>query len=136
MDYSTAKQGLIGNEKPPVPNGTSGSVLQSAVLGAFDARLGDVDLELVVTHGVVVEHADGLIGFFLGGHGHKGKALRHASALLRGDIHRSDVSRLGEQGLDFILCRGLVQVSYIYASFHLLLLSTLKGTYPAWPEIK
>ncbi len=88
------------------------------VLCAFDAWFGNIDLELVVSHGIVVEHADGLVGLSLGGHGHKCKALRHTGALFRGNFHRSDGSGLCEQGLDFILCGRLVQVSYINSNIH------------------
>ena len=99
-------------------------------LGVFDARLGHIDLELVVSHGIVIEHTDRLIGISLRGHGYKGKAFRRAGALFGGNIHRGDGSSLREQGLDFILCGRLVQVSYINSSFHIFLLS------PAQPEIK
>ncbi len=88
------------------------------VLCAFDAWFGHIDLELVVSHGIVVEHADRLIGLSLGGHGYKGEALRHAGALIYGDIHRGDGSGLCEQGLDFILRGRLVQVSYINSNIH------------------
>lgn len=75
-----------------------------SVLRLSNAWLGNVDLELVLGQGIVIEHDDCLIGICLFGHGHKSEALRHASALIRGDIHRGDGSGLREQGLDFILC--------------------------------
>jgi len=87
-------------------------------LSAFDARLGHIDLELVLSHGIVVEHADGLIRIGLRGHGHKGEALRRAAALIGGEIHRCDGSGLREQGLDFIRCGRLIQVSYVNSGFH------------------
>ena len=92
----------------------------SFVLRVVDARLGNIDLELVVSHGIVIEHADRLIGIFLCRHGHKGKALRQARALIGGNIHRGDGSGLCEQRLDFLLCGRLVQVSYINSSFYII----------------
>ena len=73
-------------------------------LGAFDARLGNIDLEFVVSHVIIVEHADRLISLLLRGHGYKGEALRLAGPLIRGDVHRGDGSGLRKQCLDFILC--------------------------------
>src|SRR6266545_6216338 len=83
-----------------------------------DAWLGDIDLELVVSQGIVVEHADRLIGIHLRGHGCKREALRHASRLVFDEIHRRDGTSLREQGIDFILCGRLAQVSYINSNIH------------------
>ena len=83
-----------------------------------DARLGNIDLELVLCQGVIVEHADGFVGFCLGGHGHEREALRLAGALVHGDFHRRDGSGGGEQGVDLILCGGFIQVSYINSYIH------------------
>jgi hypothetical protein len=73
-------------------------------LRAFDARLGDIDLELVVSQVILVEHADRLISIFLRGHGYEGKAFRLARTLIRSDIYRGHGSGLCKQCLDFILC--------------------------------
>ncbi len=96
------------------------------VLGAFDARLGNIDLERVVGQGIGIEHADRLICISLCGHGHKGEALRHAGALVFDEIHRRDCSSLCEQGLDFILCGRLGQVSYVDSNIHFV--TTFSGT--------
>lgn len=87
-------------------------------LGVFDARFGNIDLERVVGQGIGIEHADRLICISLYGHGHKGEALRHAGALVFDEIHRRDHSSLREQGLDFILCGRLGQVSYVNSNVH------------------
>ena len=71
-----------------------------ALCGAW---LGDVDLELILSQSIIVEHADRFVGVFLCGHGHEREALRLASALVHGDFHRRDGSSGGEQGIDFIL---------------------------------
>ena len=89
-----------------------------SVLCVFDARLGNIDLELVVSQIIIVEHADRLIGISLCGHGYKGEALRHASALILGDFHRGDDSGFGEQGLDFILRGAFIQVPYVNSYIH------------------
>lgn len=83
-----------------------------------DARLGDVDLELVLRHVVLVEHADRLVGIFLRGHGHKGEALRHAGALVFDEVHRRDRPGLREQGFDFIFRGCLCEVSYVNSNIH------------------
>ena len=70
---------------------------------AFDARFGYVDFEFVISQGIGIEHADSLFGLSLLGHGHKGEALRHASALVLDQVHRSNRSGLCEQGIDFFL---------------------------------
>ena len=101
--------------------------MQITVLCAFDARFGDIDLELVVGQVIVIEHADRLIGLCLRRHGHKGEALRHTGSLIRGDIHRGDGSGLCEQSFDFFLCRGLVEVSYINSGFHFIAAFYPKG---------
>jgi len=98
-------------------------VEQGYCIGTFyiklaDARLGDIDLELVFRQGVIIEHADRLVGFFLGGHGYEREALRLAGALVHGDFHRRDGSRGGEQGVDFSLRGGLVQISYVNSYIH------------------
>ena len=83
--------------KHPRSMWNKGIVLQYfLVLDAFDARLGHIDLELIVSHGIVVEHTDRLIGISLRGHGYKGKAFRRAGALFGGDVHRGDCSGLRE----------------------------------------
>ena len=98
-----------------------GIVLQYfLVLDAFDARLGHIDLELIVSHGIVVEHTDRLIRLRLRGHGDKSEALRQARPLVFDKIHRRDGARLRKQGIDFILCGRLVQVSYINSSVHII----------------
>lgn len=74
------------------------------VLRVFNAWFGNIDFELILSYRVIIEHADRLIGIRLDGHGHKGEALRQASALILGNFHRSDGSGLCEQGFDFILC--------------------------------
>jgi len=105
------------------------------VLYLCGARLGDIDLELVLSQGIVVEHADRLVGVFLCGHGHESEALRLARALVHGDFDRRDGSGGCEQGVELILCGGLVQVAYVNANvIHCVLLSAQKGMYPAVPE--
>ncbi len=42
---------------------------------AFYTRLGNVDFEFVLSQGIGIEHADGLLSLSLGRHGHKGKTL-------------------------------------------------------------
>ncbi len=91
------------------------------------AWLGDIDLELVLSQGIVVEHADCLVGVFLCGHGHESEALRLAGALIHGDFDRRDGSSGCEQGVDFILCGRLVQISYVNSYIHFVLLSTREG---------
>jgi hypothetical protein len=104
--------------------------MQCFVLCLCSARLGNIDLELVVSHGIVVEHTDRLIGIRLDGHGHKSETLRQASPLVFDELHRRDGASLRKQGIDFILRGRLVQISYINSSVHIFLLS------PAQPEIK
>src|ERR1044072_8213017 len=55
-----------------------GVVFKFFWLNVSGARLGNIDLELVVSQGIVVEHADRLIGIRLRGHGYKSEALRQA----------------------------------------------------------
>jgi len=90
------------------------------VLRVLGARLGNIDLELVVSQVIVVEHTDRLIGIRLRGHGHKSEAFRQAGALVFDELHRRDGSGLRKQGVDFILCGRLVQVSYINSSIHII----------------
>jgi len=82
------------------------------------AGLGDVDLELAFRQHIVIEHADCLVGFRLGGHRHERKAPRRAGTFVCGDFHRRDGSGGGEQGADFSLRGGLVQVSYVNSNIH------------------
>ena len=68
----------LWNKKPRREAGFARKV--TGLVGKLSARLcsawfGDVDLEFVLSQVIVMEHADGLIGIFLGGHGHEGKAL-------------------------------------------------------------
>ena len=63
---------------------------------AFNARLGNIDLEFVIGQGIGIEHTDRLLCLGLLGHGHKGEAFRHASALVLDQVHRSDRSGLCE----------------------------------------
>lgn len=83
-----------------------------------NTRLGNIDLELVLSQGIVIEHADRLIGIFLCGHGYESEALRLAGALVHGDFHRRDGSGCCEQGIDFVLRGGLVQISYVNSYIH------------------
>ena len=73
------------------------------VLRLSDARFGNIDLEPVLSQGIVIEHADRLICISLCGHRHKGEAFRHAGTLVFDEVHRSNGSGLREQGIDFIL---------------------------------
>jgi len=93
-------------------------VLDCFILRLSDARLGHVDLELVVSQGIVVEHGDGHVGLRLRGHGDESEAPRFARALVRGDIHRGDRSGGCEQGVDFVLRGGLVQIPYVNSYIH------------------
>jgi len=95
-------------------------------LRVFDARFGNIDFERVVGQGIGIEHADRLICISLRGHGHKGEALRHASALVLDELHRRDGSSLREQGIDFILCGRLGQVSYVNSNIHFI--TSFSGT--------
>ena len=105
--------------KHPRSMWNEGVVMQMfLVLRLSDARLGNIDLELVVSHGIVIEHTDRLIGIRLCGHGYKSEAFRHASALVFDELHRRDGSSLRKQGIDFILRGRLGQVSYINSNIH------------------
>lgn len=88
------------------------------MLCVFDARFGDIDLEHVISQGIGIEHADGLVCIGLLGHGHKSEALRQAGALVHDQLHRRDGSSCCKQGLDFVLCGRLVQVSYVDSNIH------------------
>jgi len=88
------------------------------VLRLSDARFGNIDFERVIGQGIGIEHADRLICIGLGGHGNKSEAFRHASALVLDELHRGDCPGLREQGIDFILCGRLGQVSYINSNIH------------------
>ena len=88
------------------------------VLCVFDARLGDINFERVIGQGIGVEHADRLICLSLCGHGHKREALRQAGSLVFDEFHRSDHSGCCEQGIDFVLCGRLSQVSYVNSYIH------------------
>ena len=69
--------GSSGSNKKTPPfheEGGCSSRIFLVVLRVVSARLRNIDLELVVSHGIVVEHTDRLIGLFLRGHGHKGEA--------------------------------------------------------------
>ncbi len=88
------------------------------VLRLGGARFGNIDFERVIGQGIGIEHADRLICIGLGGHGHKGKALRHASALVFDELDRGDRPGLREQGIDFILSGRLGQVSYVNSNIH------------------
>ena len=110
---------LVSNKKTPpfhVERGCSSQYL--LVLGVLGARLGNIDLELVVSHGIVIEHADCLIGIRLRWHSYKSEAFRHASRLIFDEINRGDGSGLCEQSIDFILRGRLVQVSYVNSNIH------------------
>ena len=49
-------------EKFPVPFGTGNFICNSVVaLCVFDAWFGNVDFELIASHGIGIVHADGLI---------------------------------------------------------------------------
>ena len=100
------------------------------------AGLGNVDFELVLGQHIVIEHADGLVGFFLCRHGHEGEALRLAAALLRGDFHRRDGAGGCEQGVDLILCGGFVQVTYVNSYIHCIASFCPKGHVPGIAGIK
>ena len=88
------------------------------VLRVFDAWFGNIDFERVIGQGIGIEHADRLIRISLCRHGHKGEALRHASPLVFDELHRRDRSGCCEQGINFILCGRLGQVSYINSNIH------------------
>jgi len=76
---------------------------RSAVRGALHAGFCNVDLQLVPGQGIGIEHADGLVGFGLGSHGDKGKALGQAAVPVLDQINHGDFSSLGEKGFDFRL---------------------------------
>ena len=88
------------------------------VLRLDGAWFGNIDFERVIGQGIGIEHADRLICIGLDGHGHKGEAFRHASALVLDELHRRDRPGLREQGIDFILGGRLGQVSYVNSSIH------------------
>lgn len=88
------------------------------VTGLRRARLGDVDLELVLCQRVLVEHADRLVGVRLPFHGHEGEAFRLTGAPVLDQIHRRDCPGLREQGLDLFLGGGFGKVSYVNSNIH------------------
>jgi len=114
-------------KKHPHPTWNKGTVMAFSCCTLCGAGLGDIDLELVFSQSIVVEHADCLVSVFLRGHGYESEALRLAGALVHGDFDRRDGSCGCEQGIDFILCGRLVQISYVNSYFHFVLLSTRKG---------
>jgi len=100
-------------KKVPVPGGTRTELGCIFILRAFDAWLGNIDLDLIIGQGIGIKHADRFFRLGLLGHGHKSEALRHAGALVFDQVHRSDRPGLREQGIDFFLGGRLVQVSYV-----------------------
>lgn len=93
---------------------------QSVRLRVFDARLGDIDLEVVSAQGVGVEHADRLVRLGLVGHGDKREALRETGALVHDEFDRRDGPCGCEERHDLVLFGGLVEVAYVNANIHLM----------------
>ncbi len=84
----------------------------------FDAGFGDIDLEYAIGQGILVEHADGFVCFGLIGHGDKSEAFREARALVHDEIDRGNGSSLGEEGGEFFLGGGLVEIACVNSNIH------------------
>jgi len=92
-------------------------------LGFFHARFGNIDLQLVVGHGIGIEHADGLVGIGLRAHRDERKALGLTVIAVLDDFGGRDVPGLCEQGAKFILGGRFCKISYVQSYFHFVLFS-------------
>ena len=75
-------------------------------------RPGDVHRQGASLKILVVEHFDGLVGFFGGGHFHEGEAAGFAGELVHHDVDGTDHTRRGEMILQVVVRRLIGKVSY------------------------
>ncbi len=90
----------------------------SFLLRVFDAGFGDVYLERAVSQGISIEHADRLVCFGLIGHGDKSEALGETRGFVHDEIDGVHGPGLCEEGGEFFLSGGLVQVTCVNSNIH------------------
>jgi hypothetical protein len=78
------------------------AVTTAAAAGTFFTRAGDIDGKRAIVELCAIERFNGLLRFFLGGHGHETEAARASSHAIRHEVGFEDRAVLGEGVLKLV----------------------------------
>ena len=86
---------------------------RSYLLTALFSGSGHTHLERMLTQGIGVEHADGLLRFALRAHRYESKPPGLAASPFLDDFSHGDVSGLCKQSIQFLIGCSLGQIPYM-----------------------